>query len=55
MLAASFLAIFLMPVMYYVVEKVLGKNRGIPQAEAPQTAADHCTERFQITGPIWSF
>ncbi len=40
MLAASFLAIFLIPVCYYVVEKILGKKRATPQAEASQTTAD---------------
>jgi hypothetical protein len=36
MLAAS----FLIPVCYYVVEKLLGKKRATPQAEAPKVAAD---------------
>jgi hydrophobic/amphiphilic exporter-1 (mainly G- bacteria), HAE1 family len=40
MLAASFLAIFLIPVCYYLVEKIFGKKHAAPRAEAPETAAD---------------
>ncbi len=38
MLAASFLAIFLIPVMFYVVEKLAGRKPGTPPAPEPAPA-----------------
>jgi HAE1 family hydrophobic/amphiphilic exporter-1 len=34
MLAASFLAIFLIPVLYYIVEKTMGKKRPAKPTES---------------------
>jgi hydrophobic/amphiphilic exporter-1 (mainly G- bacteria), HAE1 family len=41
MLAASFLAIFLIPVLYYLVEKFGGKKRAPVVAPVPASAPSH--------------
>jgi HAE1 family hydrophobic/amphiphilic exporter-1 len=39
MLAASFLAIFLIPVLFYLVEKLTGKPKGPSEPKAPEESA----------------
>ena len=43
MLAASFIAIFIIPVTFYVIEKMGSKNKPPPSAQSPESAP-HTTE-----------